>query len=76
MTPAEYAAVPEVDQAAPIDPHWQDLRWGWGLPESYMPPVMPGAKSGWMRLLSWLLIALFVTATTGGICLTYGPGNG
>jgi len=72
----DYSHVPTAEPDAQVDPHWQELRTGWGLPESYMPPVMAGEKKGWMRLASWLLIALFVTATTGGICLTYGPGNG
>ena len=72
----DYSHVPTAEPDAAVDPHWQELRTGWGLPESYMPPVMAGEKKGWMRLASWLLIALFITATTGGICLTYGPGNG
>ena len=25
--------------------------------------------------LAWVLITVFLTATTGGICLTYGPGS-
>ena len=39
-----------------------------------MPPAMGGAHPGWMRIAAWALIAIFLTATTSGICLTYGPG--
>ncbi|MCU1672792.1 MAG: hypothetical protein JWN77_905 [Frankiales bacterium] len=71
-----YADVPEVPRDAEVDPHWQELRGlGWGLPEAYMPPAMAGHRSGWMRIAAWVLITVFLTATTGGICLTYGPGN-
>ena len=76
VTLANYSDVPEADANAEVDPHWQELRGGWGLPEAYMPPVMAGDHAGWMRIAAWVLIAVFLTATTGGICLTYGPGNG
>ena len=69
-----YEDVPDVPADAGVDPHWAELRsLGWGLPEAYMPPVMAGERPGWMRFACWGLIALFLTATTGGVCLTYGP---
>lgn len=71
-----YVDVPEVDADALIDPHWQELRRSaWGLPESYMPPAMGGHHAAWTRAAAWLLIVIFLTATTGGICLTYGPSH-
>ncbi|MCU1590508.1 MAG: hypothetical protein JWP11_1764 [Frankiales bacterium] len=71
----DYSDVPDVEPDATVDPHWAELRQaGWGLPEAYMPPAMGGSHAGWVRLPSWLLIAIFVTATAAGICLTYGPG--
>lgn len=71
-----YAEVPDVAPDAAIDPHWQELRQSaWGLPEAYMPPAMSGDHPAWMRLAAWLLITIFLTATTGGICLTYGPSH-
>lgn len=71
-----YAEVPDVPPDAAPDPHWLELRESnWGLPEAYLPPAMGGDHGGWMRIASWLLIAIFLTATTGGICLTYGPGR-
>ena len=74
--PAPYADVPDVVAGSEPDPHWLELRErGWGLPEAYMPPAMGGDHAGWMRIAAWVLIAIFLTATTGGICLTYGPGH-
>ena len=71
-----YAEVPDVAPDSSPDPHWLELRReSWGLPESYMPPAMGGDHAGWMRIAAWVLIAIFLTATTGGICLTYGPGR-
>jgi hypothetical protein len=67
--------VPPVDPDATVDPHWLELRQAnWGLPESYMPPAMGGSHAPWVRLPSWVLIGIFMTATALGICLTYGPG--
>lgn len=76
MQPPSYAEVPDVKPGSEPDPHWLELREAnWGLPEAYMPPAMGGDHSGWMRIAAWVLIAIFLTATTGGICLTYGPGR-
>ncbi|GAC1610608.1 MAG: hypothetical protein NVS3B26_18300 [Mycobacteriales bacterium] len=76
ITPVPYSAVPEAEPGSEPDPHWLELRQcNWGLPEAYMPPAMGGDHARWMRFSAWLLIAIFLTATTGGICLTYGVGH-
>ncbi|MDQ6650851.1 MAG: hypothetical protein M3Z02_12160 [Actinomycetota bacterium] len=69
-----YAHVPPVDGSACVDDAWLRSRAGSLLPPAYMPPAMGGAHPGWMRIAAWTLIAIFLTATTSGICLTYGPG--
>ncbi len=73
----DYQDVPDVPLDAEPDPHFAELRGGWSLPVAYLPPAMSGggARPGWMKIAAWALIALFLTATTGGICLTYGPGS-
>jgi hypothetical protein len=65
--------VPDVEDDAVVDPHWLDLRGGSPLPAVYMPPAMPGVRSGWMRAVALLLVGVFVAATIAGVCLTYGP---
>ena len=69
--------VPDVGPDAGPDPHFAQLRGEWSLPMAYLPPAMAARTSrpAWMKLAAWGLIALFLTATTGGICLTYGPGS-
>jgi hypothetical protein len=69
----EFADVPAADSEAVVDPHWLELRGDSLLPSLYMPPAMPGQRSPLMRLVSSGLIAIFMLATTLGICLTYGP---
>ena len=72
----DYGQVPNAPADAEPDPYWLKARdAGWGLPIAYMPPAMAGAHPGWMKLAAWVLITVFLTATTGGICLTYGPGR-
>ena len=72
----DYAQVPDVEPDAEADPHFAQLLTGWSLPVAYLPPAMAAThRPGWMKLAAWGLIALFLTATTGGICLTYGPGS-
>ena len=72
---ADFSQVPGVAAGAEVDPHWQELRGGWSLPVAYLPPAMGGGnRPPWMRVSAWVLITVFLTATTGGICLTYGPG--
>ena len=72
----DYDHVPDVAADAGPDPHWLEGRGaGWGLPDAYMPAAMAGVHPGWMKLAAWVLITVFLTATTGGICLTYGPGR-
>ncbi len=74
----EFADVPPAPADATLDPHWQALsRAGSAalLPLSYMPPVMAGAQEPWRRAAAVLLIAMFLTATAGGVCLTYGPSH-
>lgn len=72
---AEYDAVPDGRDAAEVDPHWQELHQPGALPTSYLPPSMPGQARGWRRGAAWVLIVLLVSATAGGVCLTYGPGE-
>ena len=70
-----YAHVPDPEPGSEPDEHFLELRQTpWRLPEAYMPAPMPGPKPAWTRPAALLLIALFLTATTCGICLTYGPG--
>jgi hypothetical protein len=73
FTALDFADVPAADSAAVVDPHWLELRGDSLLPTLYMPPAMPGQRSALMRLVSSGLIAIFMLATTLGICLTYGP---
>lgn len=70
----EYADVPDAGPDAELDPHWQELQTATSLvPAAYLPPSMPGQQTGWRRGAAWVLIAMLVTVTAGGICLTYGP---
>lgn len=71
---SDYATVPDVPADAVIDPHWQELRTETPLPSIYLPSAMGGEHAGWVRISVWLVVAIFLTATTLGICLTYGPG--
>ena len=68
-----YAHVPPADDTASVDTAWLDSRADSLLPPAYMPPAMGGVHPGWMRIAAWVLITVFLTATTGGVCLTYGP---
>jgi len=67
-----FAEVPSADAAAVVDPHWLELRGSSTLPTVYMPPAMAGPRSPWLRLVALGLIAIFITATAAGVCLTYG----
>lgn len=69
----DFADVPAADDAAVVDPHWLELRGDSLLPSLYMPPTMAGQRSPLMRFVSSGLIAIFMLATTLGLCLTYGP---
>ena len=71
---SEYADVPSADAAAELDPHFAELaRTTSMVPASYLPPAVAGQQRGWRRGAAWVLIAMLVTATAGGVCLTYGP---
>jgi hypothetical protein len=71
---SEYAEVPAADAEAELDPHFADLaRTTSMVPSSYLPPAVAGQQRGWRRGAAWALIGLLVTATAGGVCLTYGP---
>ncbi|HEX3824711.1 MAG TPA: hypothetical protein VHV79_09630 [Mycobacteriales bacterium] len=70
---ADFADVPAADAAAVVDPHWLELRGDSLLPSLYMPPTMAGQRSPVMRFVSSGLIAIFMLATSLGLCLTYGP---
>lgn len=69
-----FADVPAAGRDAEPDPHWQQLQGDPLLPVAYMPPAMGGEHPAWMRLSVWMLISVFVTATSLGVCLTYWPG--
>ena len=77
MLRPEYDEVPAVPADAGPDPHWAELTAGRTslLPVAYMPSAMPGQQSGWRRLAAIVVIAMLLSATAGGICLTYGPGE-
>ncbi len=69
----EYDLVPDAVDVPEVDPHWLELQVPGQLPTSYLPATMPGAQPRWRRTAAWVLIGLLVTATSGGVCLTYGP---
>ncbi len=71
----EYAAVPDGRDVAEPDPHWQELRPAGSLPAAYLPAAMPGQQRGWRRVAVWVLVAMLTSAASGGVCLTYGPGE-
>lgn len=74
---SEYEDVPAVLRDAELDPNWQQYaphRLD-QVPTSYLPAAMHGEQPGWRKAAAVVLITMFVTATTGGICLTYGPGE-
>ena len=73
----EYDLVPLVTLDAEPDPHWQELTAGRTtlVPAAYLPEAVAGQLSGWRRGVGLVLIAMLVSATAGGICLTYGPGE-
>jgi len=68
----QYAAVPDPDPDAVVDPNWLSLRGQSGLPMVYLPPAMAGRRPGWLRVAAVVLIGVFVAATAAGVCLTYG----
>lgn len=71
----EYAEVPDGRGIAERDPHWDALARPGTLPAAYLPPAVARQQTGWRRAAVWLLVALLVSATSGGVCLTYGPGE-
>lgn len=73
----EYDAVPAVPADSEVDPHWAELTAGRTtmLPLAYLPSAMPGQQSGWRRAAAVVVITMLVSATAGGVCLTYGPGE-
>jgi hypothetical protein len=73
----EYDDVPAVPADAELDPHWAELTAGRTsmLPLAYLPSAMPGRQTGWRRGAAIVVITMLVSATAGGICLTYGPGE-
>lgn len=74
---SEYDDVPVVSPDAEVDPNWQQLAPTRPdqVPQSYFPAAMAGEQPTWRKVSAVVLIAMFVTATTGGVCLTYGPGE-
>jgi len=74
---SEYDEVPAVPLDAEVDPHWAELAPTRPdqVPQSYLPAAMAGRQPTWRKASAVVLIAMFVAATTGGVCLTYGPGE-
>lgn len=72
-----YEDVPLVPRDAEPDPHFAALTAAGGslLPAAYMPAAMPGEHARWRRVSAVVLIVMFTSATAGGVCLTYGPGE-
>lgn len=74
---SEYADVPEAAGPGQVDPHWEELQARGArhttLPAAYLPAAMSGPQPRWRRVSAWVLIVLLVSATAGGVCLTYGP---
>jgi hypothetical protein len=63
-----------VEADAEVDPYWQQLLGRTSdLPTSYQPASMAVRARGWQRVAAWTLLVMLVSATAGGICLTYGP---
>ncbi len=75
MTRPEYAAVPDGRDAVEVDPHFAALGRSSSLPTSYLPAAVAGQQHGWRKVAAWVLIVLMTSAATGGVCLTYGPGE-
>lgn len=69
--------MPTVPREAELDPHFAELTAGRAslLPASYLPAAMPGEHPRWRQVSAVVLIVMFTTATAGGVCLTYGPGE-
>lgn len=73
---SEYDDVPAVPVDAVVDPHWQELvKPSSLLPAAYLPPAMPGEHARWRKVSAVVVLVGIVTATAGGVCLTYGPGE-
>ena len=68
-----FAEVPAAAADAEVDPNWLQLRANALLPAFYMPPTMNGRRSVPIRFAATILIAMFLFATSVGVCLTYGP---
>lgn len=74
MSDVAFSQVPSADQSAVLDPHWLEMRGGSStLPHAYLPPAMSGSHARWSRWIAVGLVAMFVSATAAGVCLTYGP---
>lgn len=69
----EYDLVPDAVDVPEVDPHWLELQRPGQLPTSYLPTTMSGPQARWRRTSAWVLIAMLVATTAGGVCLTYGP---
>jgi hypothetical protein len=72
-TEVEFADVPAAAPDAELDPYWLQMRAGHDLPHAYMPPAMAGPRGPAVRMVALVLVAVFLTATALGVCLTYGP---
>jgi hypothetical protein len=70
-----YDDVPLVPRDAEVDPHFAELmaQRTTLVPSAYLPTAVSGEQPLWRRWAAGVLIGLLVTATAGGVCLTYGP---
>lgn len=77
MTRTEYDDVPLVPRDAEVDPHFAELLGGRMtlVPAAYLPSAMSGEQPRWRKVSAVVLIVMLASATAGGICLTYGPGE-
>ncbi len=74
MPDSDFSQVPDVPAGAEVDQHWRDLLGGVSeVPTAYLPLTMGGVRPRWMRTSAGVLVGAFLSATTCGVCLTYGP---
>ncbi len=69
----EYDEVPVAGDGE-VDGHWLELQHTTSLvPTSYLPAATGGPLHPGYRVVAAVIIAMLVTVTGLGVCLTYGP---
>lgn len=69
----EYDQVPDAGDGE-VDEHWLELQQSSSLvPTSYLPPATGGPVQPWHKIAAVAIVAMLVTVTGLGVCLTYGP---